>query len=433
MRTGHRRREAGPGGRARAAPRQPPARLPGVRQGRRVPAAGPGVQPRSRREPLRRGEAPLREADPDQRPRPARPRALHPVRPLHPLRRRGRRRPADPLHPPRQRHPGADVPRRAVRVVLLRQHRADLPGRRAHGHAVPVQGPAVGPRAGREHVHDVLGRLPGRGPVEPRPARCATRASTPTRSTGAGCATGAGSTSRRSTPTERLAAPLVRGESGLVETSWSGAIGDRRGARPRGARRRRAGRDRPARRRPRHERGCVRVGQARRRARHRRPRRPARRRAAGRACSDSDRATIDEAANASTIVLLGPDLKEELPVLYLRLRDAAEKRRSRILEISPTEIGPHATWRGRASATSPVEQPASSARPSPSRRSASSSAKGNVVVVAGRANLAESQASAVASLAALLAAVPRRQGAARAPARQRRRRPRARAPPARRR
>ena len=54
---------------------------------------GPG------REPLRRGEAPLREADPDQRPGAARPRALHPVRPLHALRRRGRRRPADPLHP----------------------------------------------------------------------------------------------------------------------------------------------------------------------------------------------------------------------------------------------------------------------------------------------------------------------------------------------
>ena len=34
-----------------------------------------------------------------------------------------------------------------------------------------------------------------------------------------------------------------------------------------------------------------------------------------------DRATIDEAASATTIVLLGPDLKEDLPVLYLRLRD----------------------------------------------------------------------------------------------------------------
>ena len=41
-----------------------------------------------------------------------------------------------------------------------------------------------------------------------------------------------------------------------------------------------------------------------------------------------ERATIDEAANASTIVLLGPDLKEELPVLYLRLRDAEIGRAS---------------------------------------------------------------------------------------------------------
>ena len=55
--------QARPGGHARAAARQPPARLPGLRQGRRVPAAGPGVQSRARRVSLRRGEAPLREAD----------------------------------------------------------------------------------------------------------------------------------------------------------------------------------------------------------------------------------------------------------------------------------------------------------------------------------------------------------------------------------
>ena len=35
------------------------------------------------------------------------------------------------------------------------------------------------------------------------------------------------------------------------------------------------------------------------------------------------RATIDEACSASAVVLLAPDLKEELPVLYLRLRAAA--------------------------------------------------------------------------------------------------------------
>ena len=35
------------------------------------------------------------------------------------------------------------------------------------GEAVPLQGPALGPLAGREHVHDVLGRLPHRRPIEP--------------------------------------------------------------------------------------------------------------------------------------------------------------------------------------------------------------------------------------------------------------------------
>ena len=37
------------------------------------------------------------------------------------------------------------------------------------------------------------------------------------------------------------------------------------------------------------------------------------------------RATIDDAVSAATVVLLAPDLKEELPVLYLRMRAAAEQ------------------------------------------------------------------------------------------------------------
>jgi len=57
-------------------------------------------------------------------------------------------------------------------------------------------------------------------------------------------------------------------------------------------------------------------------------------------------ATIDEACAAPTLVLLGPDLKEELPVLYLRVRDAAERRAIRILELSTHDTGltPYA-WR----------------------------------------------------------------------------------------
>jgi NADH-quinone oxidoreductase subunit G len=46
------------------------------------------------------------------------------------------------------------------------------------------------------------------------------------------------------------------------------------------------------------------------------------------------RATIDEAANARTVVTLTGDLREELPVLFLRLREGAVKRASSVVELS---------------------------------------------------------------------------------------------------
>jgi NADH-quinone oxidoreductase subunit G len=119
-----------------------------------------------------------------------------------------------------------------------------------------------------------------------------------------------------------------------------------------------------------------------------------------------DRATIDEAANADTLVLLGPDLKEELPVLYLRLRDAAEKRRSRILEFTPVDSGlTRYAWR------SVNHQPGTQRRAIDDALAddeiSTQLASGSVVVVVGRANLAESTDATIAALQALLAAVPR--------------------------
>ena len=80
--------QEGPGRGARVPAREPPPRLPRVRQGRRVPAAGPGPGLRAGGEPVPRGEAALGQAHPHLRARAARPRALHPVRPLRPVRRR---------------------------------------------------------------------------------------------------------------------------------------------------------------------------------------------------------------------------------------------------------------------------------------------------------------------------------------------------------
>ncbi len=51
------------------------------------------------------------------------------------------------------------------------------------------------------------------------------------------------------------------------------------------------------------------------------------------------RATIDETCAATSIILLGPDIKEELPVLYLRLRAAAVDGKVPLIELTPRSTG----------------------------------------------------------------------------------------------
>ena len=117
------------------------------------------------------------------------------------------------------------------------------------------------------------------------------------------------------------------------------------------------------------------------------------------------RATINDAAAASTIVLLCGDLKEELPVLYLRLRDAADKRGAKIIEFTPKSTGmTRYAWRsvsylsgGQARVVRDTINQADIA---------SELAAGPVVVVAGTANLAESDQFQIDALSALLTAVP---------------------------
>ncbi len=118
-----------------------------------------------------------------------------------------------------------------------------------------------------------------------------------------------------------------------------------------------------------------------------------------------DRATIDEAAGAATIVLLGPDLKEELPVLYLRLRDAAEKRRSRILEFAALDTGlTEYAW--KSVRYEPGGQAAAVASALADPEIAEQLASGDVVAVVGRPNLAESAEATLAALTTLRGQVP---------------------------
>ncbi len=117
------------------------------------------------------------------------------------------------------------------------------------------------------------------------------------------------------------------------------------------------------------------------------------------------RATIASTANAATVILVGPDLKEELPVLYLRLRDAAEHGRTRIIEFSSQTTGmTRYAWKSVRHA--PGMAPGEIAKTLADPAVADQLATGDVVVVAGRGNLAVSEATALAALDAVLSHVP---------------------------
>ena len=116
-------------------------------------------------------------------------------------------------------------------------------------------------------------------------------------------------------------------------------------------------------------------------------------------------ATIAEACASSTVVLLGPDLKEEMPVLYLRLRDAAEKRKTRIIEFSSRESGlsPYA-W--KSVRHDPGDQPRVVAEQVATAEMAEQLSRGAVTIIIGRGNLAESPEYALLAVGAVMAAKP---------------------------
>ncbi len=129
------------------------------------------------------------------------------------------------------------------------------------------------------------------------------------------------------------------------------------------------------------------------------------------------RATIDEACSASCVVVIAGDLYEELPVLYLRLRGAADEFGLPIIELTPrtTHLSSDAaatlpTAPGTAAAmvralvarSRPAEVPESVWDASVSALSSIGDDGSGLVVVVGRGSVAES-AGAVTQAAELLA------------------------------
>ena len=130
------------------------------------------------------------------------------------------------------------------------------------------------------------------------------------------------------------------------------------------------------------------------------------------------RATIDDAcADGGTVLLLAPDLKEELPVLFLRLRDAVLNHDVRVVELGPQSTGmtPYASasvryrpgeaglvaraLAGSAGAGQPIDGDLGAAREL-------LGATDHLTIVLGRPSVAEAATTIVDAVAALIEAFP---------------------------
>jgi NADH-quinone oxidoreductase subunit G len=145
------------------------------------------------------------------------------------------------------------------------------------------------------------------------------------------------------------------------------------------------------------------------------------------------RATINEACSARALVLLAPDLHEELPILHLRLRQAVMDRGLPLVELAPAASGlttlakvslsyrpgeaaelvqqllwPHKARSAGPSAPTDADAPARQARERARQLlGLHEGGKGEgVVVVLGRPSLAEPAASIAAAVSALAEALP---------------------------
>ncbi len=115
------------------------------------------------------------------------------------------------------------------------------------------------------------------------------------------------------------------------------------------------------------------------------------------------RATIDEACSADTVIMLGVDPKEELPVLYLRLRHAVVEDGVPMVEFSPVETSMS------SHCTSVRHLPGALAEAVSDHLAAEADrlARGSVVVVVGRGSLAGSGEDVEAAVALIREALPR--------------------------
>ena len=150
---------AGACGDSRVRAREPSARLPCVRQGWRVPAAGLHIPPRIPDEPNRWAAAPLQKADPPLGEHRSRSRALRALLSMHSLLRRDRLGARADDRPARRPVVHHEPVRPAADLDLQWQHHRSLPRRRPHVARVAVRVAALGHDADRQRLLQVRRRL----------------------------------------------------------------------------------------------------------------------------------------------------------------------------------------------------------------------------------------------------------------------------------
>ena len=132
------------------------------------------------------------------------------------------------------------------------------------------------------------------------------------------------------------------------------------------------------------------------------------------------RATIDQAASADTVVLLSGDLRQELPILFLRLRSAVVDGDLSVVELSPQDSSltpfARAALRYRAGEATALAATLVAAEGAPVPEGVDAAvlaearellAAENIVVVVGRPSLAEDAALVAEATQTLAAALPR--------------------------
>ena len=138
-------------------------------------------------------------------------------------------------------------------------------------------------------------------------------------------------------------------------------------------------------------------------------------------------ATIDDLETASAVLVMAPDLKEQLPILFLRLRDAAVNHNVAVFEVGPkatgiSSIARHGLFHRPGEAASAIRALLGAAAGTPladhniagieadaltvagaALKAEMGKGTGKLVVIFGRPNLAESAAATSEALAVLAA------------------------------